>query len=163
MKSTREQDVLYVSHKGATWEILIDAEDKPFLSIYKWNLKEESKNYYARTAFYINGKQKSVYMHRLLTGMKSCFVDHINFNTLDNRKSNLRLVDKAQSARHVRKPNPTGYRGVVKKRNKYAIQITHNYKKYTKGGFSTPEEAAKYYDKLSEELHGEHGIKNFKS
>ncbi len=74
-------------------------------------------------------------------------VDHINGNTLDNRKENLRRCSNGANIRkgRVRTTNNTGCSGVTKrldrKRNPWAARIKVNYKQMTLGHFRTYEEA----------------------
>lgn len=108
-------------------------------------------------------RQTGIRMHRLITGLRAGEIDHRNRNGLDNRKENLRFATPTQnSANRVRK-NKLGYRGVVfiKDQNTYAVQLQFNGKKIYKRGFATAEDAAREYDKISKELHGEFGIRNF--
>ena len=47
--------------------------------------------------------KKTVYLHRLLTDAPAgMYVDHRNFNGLDNRRQNLRVVTPAENARRRR-------------------------------------------------------------
>src|SRR4051812_23378031 len=55
------------------------------------------------------------YLHRFVMNASDDFlIDHINFETLDCRKSNLRFVTKKQNQIHqrLRKDSTTGYKGV---------------------------------------------------
>lgn len=56
----------------------------------------------------------------------------------------------------------TGYRGVHKVKRGYQCIISARGERKVIYGFATAEAAARHYDKLSKELHGEHGIRNFK-
>lgn len=73
---------------------------------HKWTASESAKGERVYAARYktVNGQRQKIYMHRLITncppGME---VHHINGNTLDNRKANLRIVSKSENIRHERK------------------------------------------------------------
>jgi hypothetical protein len=77
--------------------VKIDEEDLPLISCFKWHSRwsKDTKTYYARHTKRDNSKSgfKSVLMHRLImkppTNME---IDHINHDTLDNRRSNLKIV-----------------------------------------------------------------------
>lgn len=92
-------------------------------------------------------------------------VDHINGNTLDERRCNLRIVTRSQNMKnsHMRRNNKTGFKGVSinKQTGKYEVHIcSDNHDRYL-GLFATKEEAAKVYDEASRTLHGEYGCVNF--
>lgn len=143
--------------------ILIDEEDYPIVSRFSWHIKPNRNTFYALTNVRIGGRQTQVSMHRLIMGLPSSEIDHKNRNGLDNRKSNLRACTKKQNSYNRVRSNKFGFRGVYKPKNssRYAIQIQKDGKKYHKRGFAAAEEAARAYDLLNKELHGEFGIRNF--
>jgi len=104
--------------------------------------------------------QKLVRLHRLIAGAveKDQKVDHINGNTLDNRRSNLRICSNSENLRNRGKNinNTSGYKGVSKRRNKWAAQVKHNYKTIFLGLFDTPEEAHEAYKRAADKLHLEY-------
>jgi len=90
-------------------------------------------------------------------------VDHINHNTLDNRRCNLRVCTQNQNRYNLnlRKNNQSGYKGVSFKHNHWEVQLKKD-KKYIYGGsFKDKIEAAKAYDKKAKELFGEFAKLNF--
>jgi len=86
-------------------------------------------------------------------------VDHINGDTLDNRRENLRLATHAQNQqnRKVRSDSKSGYKGVWYRSDtgKWCAEIKANRKRYCLGSFGTPEDAYKAYCDAAKELHGE--------
>lgn len=71
-------------------------------------------------------------------------VDHINGDSLDNRKSNLRIVTQAENMRNIMPNNPMkGIRTHTLKDGtiRYSARITVNYKTISLGTFDTLEEA----------------------
>lgn len=128
--------------------VLIDDEDFDWLGQWKWRLN--NGGYVIRTQVFkrINGKQpsKNIYMHRLLNETPLGFeTDHINRNKLDNRKSNLRTVNRSQNElnKNLRNDNSSGYKGVCwdKKVNKWVARVWKNRKEIFLGRFITIEEA----------------------
>lgn len=87
--------------------------------------------------------------------VKSELVDHINGNTLDNRRDNLRLVDKRANARNRHRcKNKTGYFGVHYSpkcaRKPYRAQIQSNGQPlFVSPQFKTPQEAALAYNEAA--------------
>lgn len=81
---------------------LCDDEDYPLLSRFKWSYNGKEGNKYVRAGGdRKSGNQVGYYMHRLVCAGKS--PDHINFNTLDNRKENLRIATHQENGWNKRK------------------------------------------------------------
>lgn len=102
-------------------------------------------------------------IHHLAVGIdnipKDKFVDHINGNILDNRRSNLRICTHQQNC--VNKPSTKeGYKGIYKlPSGRYQARISNKSNKSKPviciGTFDTENEAAEAYNKKALELHGE--------
>ena len=75
-------------------------------------------------------------------------VDHINCNSFDNARNNLRLCTPHQNRwnRKLNKNNSSGYKGVKSSRNKWRATIQVNNQEIDLGSFTTPEDAAHAYD-----------------
>lgn len=88
---------------------------------------------------------KSVLLHRWIMGItdSSVTVDHIDGNSFNNTRRNLRPADReTQMANSVKTGNPYG-RGVSKTRNgRFRVTARVRGKQYSLGAYSTPEEAA---------------------
>jgi len=85
-------------------------------------------------------------------------IDHINGNKGDNRIENLRMADMCQNQwnRGVCTLSRTGTKNVFHYRHgQYGVHMESRGIKYNKVGFSNIEEAAKYADRLRQELHGD--------
>jgi len=154
---------------------LVDDEDYEELSKMSWHAwyNKNNNSFYTHHSVYNgSGKNPSVIrMHRHILGIKDnkVHVDHINGNTLDNRRCNLRPVNRSQNttnATKVRRDNKSGFRGVgeyfytgVKK---WTAKLKKDGKVIRLGYFDSPEEAARAFDKAAKELYGEYcGKLNF--
>lgn len=134
---------------------LIDLDDIEILHKTSWR---DNKGGYITGA--VGGVEYK--LHRIITSCpKGMVVDHINHDTYDNRKSNLRVCTCSQNqwnARH-RIDNATGYRGVAhRKRGPWMAYIDVNKKRFTKE-FKTKEEAIAQRRAWEEEFFGEYTYK----
>lgn len=107
---------------------------------------------------YVVSRQKGR-LHRFLTKAPIGFVvDHINGDTLDNRRCNLRICSQAENVRNssVRKTSKTGYKGVSYRKDtgKYRVRIYKNYRCFNFGHFDTLDEAVNCYNLNVQGLHG---------
>lgn len=142
---------------------LVDKEDYEEVSKYNWycsTLGYAVRNYKKR-----DGSRGKKFMHReILRAPKDKNIDHVNHNTLDNRKDNLRFANKSKNGmnRQVNSNNTTGYKGVILRKDtkKYRAHITKNSKRYWLGQYETVEKAAKAYNKKAIELFGEYAKLN---
>lgn len=138
-----------------------------FLSQFKWHL---SAGYVVRSHS-VNGKQKSLYMHRLINKTpKGMDTDHINGNKLDNRCINLRTVTNSQNKMNVPKrrgvngkPCSSRFKGVhwEKSAGKWRAGIRVNGLRKHLGLFQSEEEAARVYDQHAKEYFKEFASVNF--
>lgn len=132
---------LSVNSKGKVIYFIIDDKDYLNVSKYKWWIKDN--NY-----VYTQIKRKTIYLHRLIMGQSSLEIDHINHDTLDNRRENLRFVTRSQN--NINKKNV--YSGVSKFRDKWRARIKINRKEIHIGIFPTRDSALKARIKKEIEL-----------
>lgn len=96
--------------------ILISFADYDKISKHKWTFKIDNNGDYRvhSTSVGLRGKDLSTW---LLNGTGDMVVDHINRNTLDNRRENLRLVSRSVNSTNAkaRIESKTGIRGVYKR------------------------------------------------
>src|SRR5574343_140474 len=108
---------IFIKHKTkGMFEVLFDEEDRKIIDSYSWRIKCKmgSQNNYVACNIWINGKRTVRYLHQLiLPNVK--YVDHINRNSLDNRRENLRSVTSKQNYQNAKKrlkPSTSKYKGV---------------------------------------------------
>lgn len=86
---------VYVDHKDDTVFCLVNYDDwiELKLHLFRWRANRSMNGmYYIRG--YNRETKKDVYIHNVIIPRKAgMVVDHINRNTFDNRRENLRLVD----------------------------------------------------------------------
>lgn len=136
---------------------LVDDEDFEVLSRHKWHYAAAG---YACWREYSGQKSKVHFMHRYILNAKpGMTIDHINGNSLDNRKSNLRICSQQQNVWNMKKPrhNTSGYKGVSwdKERKRWAAYIKINKKKIYLGRFMSIKAAKEAYNKAAIKLYGE--------
>lgn len=123
---------------------IVDSADYGSLSKFTWYAHKVGSLVYVYTS--PRKSRKHVHLHRMLMnppdGME---VDHINHDTLDNRRSNLRICTRSQNNMNHRKrsDNVSGYKGVSYKTShkKWRAAICVGGKSHHIGYYSTPEEA----------------------
>lgn len=141
---------------------VVDYEDYVEFIKRNWTTKESGgKKFYA---VFRNGKD-ILKMHRLITNCPDGkMVDHINGDTLDNRRSNLRVCSshENQCNQKLNSRNASGYRGVFwdNGRGKWCAKINCKGKQITAGYFESKENAATAFNFLSAKYHGEFGTYN---
>lgn len=132
---------------------LIDAADAAWASQWKWRLspsKGPGDGGYVIRSERPPGEQKRVYrLHRELLGLvhgDGLEGDHLNFDRLDNRRSNLRTVTHAGNMQHAKsRPGTSQYRGVSWKAKLQKWQAAARIYGSTQylGVFDSEEEAAR--------------------
>jgi ribosomal protein L6P/L9E len=152
---------------GAGKVALVDDEDYDELIKYKWCVHTNvNGNLYAirskSTSKKGNGKRGCVQirMHRHIMAVtdKNDIVDHINRDSLDNRKENLRVTNVMWN--NTNRMSKSGYKGVTKVGDKYQALIRHNNIQYWLGAYKSERDAAIAYNAASRVLHGKYGCLN---
>ena len=131
---------------------VVDDEKFEYLNQFKWcaNKGTKNKTHYAVRGIRFNGEYTMEYMHRVVAGVEDGqVVDHINHDTLDNRKENLRVGTHVQNLLNsVKRENTSSkYKGVsyFKKNGKWSA----NYRGKNIGYFSIEKDAAQAYNAMA--------------
>lgn len=144
----------------------IDREDLHLVEPYRWRalvVKKGPGYIYAVTT--PPRQRATIYLHRLVLGAaRGQLVDHINGDTLDNRRCNLRLCSVAQNAANSAKylkPSSSQFKGVSRQGCKWAAQISTGGRARVLGRFDDEEVAARAYDAEASIVYGEFARLNF--
>lgn len=115
-----------------------------------------------RTVVFSKGKYKSKYLCRVLMNCPADLeVDHKDGNTLNNQKSNLRIVTSAQNkANTTLRRGSIGHKGVIRHGRGFKATINHNYRQIYLGIFDTEQQTIAAYKKKADELRGEFALHN---
>ncbi len=139
---------------------LVDEADFEELSKYKWYVTKSHRDLYARRK--VHKTNSCIYMHRQILGLTKkdkMDTDHINHNTLDNRRCNLRICTRSQNNQNgIKQANCSSkLKGVswYKRDKKWRAYITYYKQTIHLGYFDSEIEAAIAYNKKAEELFGE--------
>jgi|11_taG_2_1085331.scaffolds.fasta_scaffold41009_1 hypothetical protein len=135
----------------------IDIEDIDTISKYSWSI---STSLYARN-------RTLWMMHRFIMNCPNwMYIDHINNDKLDNRKSNLRVCTHQENDmnRRSRISSTSKYKWVYFYRayKKWSVNITYKWKRIHIGYFKNEDEAGMAYDKKAKELFWEYAYLNIK-
>lgn len=133
------------SKKYGEFIILLDDEDYDMvlekslvIGIQNPNKTCKYARYYTRE----NGKKKSNLLHRLIVKCPdNSVVDHINRNTLDNRKCNLRTVSQRDNCQNNGNKHGQAGVGFHKASNKWRAYYHIGDKQISLGYYNTREEA----------------------
>lgn len=107
-----------ITEKGESF--YFDLEDYDKIKNFYWHIEDG----YARHRIRVEGKKrKRIYLHRVILDIddNSIIIDHANRNKSDNRKSNLRLANKAQNYINSKTPvnSPFGFKGISRRGRKF--------------------------------------------
>ena len=144
---------------------IIDDVDFERFGHLKWTTTTNS----AKKRFYAyrgepRPKKGHILMHRAIMGIINPHikVDHMNHNTLDNRRGNLRICTQAQNVAHrgvLDQRNTSGLRGVSwhKQREKWRARIMVDQKEIHLGLFKDKKSAAASYASANHKYFGSFG------
>lgn len=138
-------------------EIEIDENDFHLVSPYTWHTVKIKNLTYVRTNIKINGKYTPRYLHQIIMGKKDGFIiDHIDGNTLNNKRENLRFCTHTQNMWNRKdKPGKSGYRNIQSlPSGKFRVRFSVGNKKICYGCYDSLEEAKEVAEKQRRHLRG---------
>ena len=157
IKNDYSEMLLYDKHGNEIERCIIDTEDIGIIMNYKWHI--------GLRGYVISGSNKKMTkIHRLILDYNGdMYIDHIDLNPLNNRKSNLRICTPQQNAmnRGLSKNNISGFTGVYWSKNdkKWVSQIRYNRKSITLGSFINKDDAIKARKEAEKKYFGEYRCK----
>lgn len=138
--------------------VIVDDEDYAFLSKFSWRRSTQGRPI-TGIRCKATKKKKTTLMHKLIFNVEDgLYVDHINGDFLDNRKSNLRAATPQQNQWNKKcgKKSKTGIKGVgyCKKSKKWRASIFFDGRYNTLGRFDCIGIAIKRYNETAKQRHG---------
>lgn len=128
----------------------LDLEDVKLLNGHKWRTVYKGKK---GSPYLVSGH--TIYFHLLIMGFPNTEVDHIDRNTHNNCKSNLRLATRQEQMLNTLRSNKTGIKGIYFNPNRpnkpWHCECQLDGKRYYSPQYETKEEAA-YYRYLLESI-----------
>lgn len=145
----------------------VDPDDYKRIAAHKWcaQWNRKTNSFIAVRADNSSGKRSTLLMHRsVLDAPHGQFVDHISHDTLDNRRSNLRLCSNSQNSRNqlLRSSNSSWFKGVhwLRQNRCWRASITVDRKTIHLGCFASADAAAEAYDVAAVRYFGEFALTN---
>lgn len=150
---------------------IIDLEDLERVINYPYTwfaqYNKDINNYYVRASVYNTDIKHSevMFLHQFVMDANGRFVDHKNSDTLNNRKSNLRIVIDSNNSKNRKSKNSnntSGYRNVSwsNSYNKWVVQMQIDKKNTLLGKFDDVHEAGKFAEEMRKKYYGEFAGKN---
>lgn len=151
---------------------LVDDDVFAWASRFRWCVLGVSGHHYVYRNL-VTGKRgcPKVYLHREIMGAAETeLVDHVDRNTFDNRRGNLRVcnhsgnaANSAKVSHHGGRPTSSSFKGVTYRRSsgRWLAQIQKGDRYSYLGSFSSEEDAARAYDDAARLNFGEFARTNF--
>jgi hypothetical protein len=141
---------------------IVDDDWAPLVRNHTWCASgaKKSKKKYVTAKLYVDKKTETFLLHRLIVGaLRGETVDHINGNSFDNRRANLRVATHQENLfnRGARKDSESGLKCVFydKSRGKWAVRIKTKQQGRFFKRYPTKEVAIAEYNRIAREWHGE--------
>jgi len=150
--------VMQVQYKNIWYDFYIDLDDYERVSAIHWRVSHKKRKVYAVSGS--KAKKNVQYLHNFIlnyTYQNNYEVDHLDGNSFNNRKSNLRVVSRLENIQNVsaRIDSKIGIRGICyhKDWHSYTVDFSFNKNRFYFPHWKTLEEAV-YCRKFAEEYFG---------
>lgn len=127
----------------------VDPSDESLVNTWTWSLLRTGKKLYAIRPSMVDGRKRTVYLHRFLLGLNYGDTregDHLDGDGLNNRRRNLRIGTHAMNLQNQipQVGRASKYRGVTweKRRQKWQAQVKRDKRNIFLGYFSSEDAAA---------------------
>jgi hypothetical protein len=157
---------------GAGLSVMVNDEDFEWLSEYSFTLidsrrhkKPQNYRFVKTNIITTSRKRTSVTIQHLIMGKapKGYKIDHIDRDTLNNQRDNLRFVTNRVSSHNQSVKGVSRYRGVTwdKEHQSWRTQIISQGRRYNLGRFRDDVTAARNFDYYALCIYGEYAVLNF--
>lgn len=142
------------------YKIIFDNDDYKVACKFKWHVREKGNH----KRPYIAGTNMQASVFVFGSGKEGYVIDHINGDTFDNRKKNLRLATYSENGQNRKKKLNTSSRfiGVTFDRDKklYVGKLAKTGKTVWKKYFHSEVEAARAYNIEARKIYGDNAAQN---
>jgi hypothetical protein len=140
----------------------VDEADYEWLNGFAWHAARSGYGdiYYAYRR--VNGKRIKM-EHMIVAPPDGMIIDHIDRNTLNNQRSNLRITTQSVNIHNrTKQPGSSLYRGISRRPDgSWLSQAWKDGQHYYIGIFDGEREAALAYDRVAKQLWGDYAVLNF--
>jgi hypothetical protein len=167
---TYEDHVEFIinSEKYGKFNVSIDIQDYKRVKKYRWSVsKVKNPECESYKMFYAHNKKAGLLHRYILHAPKNKLVDHIDGDTMNNRKCNLRMCDRNQNAKNRKRSNinTSGHKGVCLVTYPSGLQRWHAYachkdERYNLGYYVNILDAIKAREKFEDEYYQEFNRKD---
>ena len=131
---------------------IVDDGDFEAVSKFKWYCQKANSNRY-----YAKRSTDNLYLHRfILNPPTHQEIDHINGDSLDCRRSNMRICSHAENMfnKRIYKNNTSGFKGVCPEKGLWCVQLKKGGQRVFRKYFKDLLDASQAYQRVAFFYHG---------
>ena len=150
-------DKVHIELQKGRFTTIIDLEDLPIADSFTgtWYANRHAGNkWYVVGGGNTKKKIKKERLHRLIMGdPEGMFIDHVDADTLNNTRSNLRVVTPKENTQNTTTQNKSGIRNVyVTEEGNYKVEIYHEGKLHYYGTYTDIAKAQKVAEDIRKKV-----------